>query len=105
MVEALIDSSPFSRVTNGRFRGGFITRHHGRPGDGAHAIQMELAIRGYLAEPAGPLDETNWAPQYNLASASAIRDVLSQVLEACLAFARGDPARVLVPLSSGRTIP
>ena len=90
-VEAAIETSGFSRVTNGRFRGGFITRHHGRPGDGVHAIQMELAIRTYLADPAGPPDGANWPPEYDPASAAPARDVLSRVLEACLAFARGEP--------------
>ena len=27
---------------------------------GVHAIQMELACRGYLAEPIGPVDDENW---------------------------------------------
>ena len=30
-VEAACDATSFSRVTNGRFRGGWITRHHGHP--------------------------------------------------------------------------
>ena len=39
-----------STVLNGRFRGGWTTRHYGRPADGVHAIQMELADRGALAD-------------------------------------------------------
>src|SRR3546814_2406798 len=39
-----------SVVVNGRFKGGWITRHYGRPEHGVHAIQMELAIRGYADE-------------------------------------------------------
>jgi formiminoglutamase len=93
-VEAAIEPSGFSRVTNGRFRGGFITRQHGRPGEEVHAIQMELAIRSYLAEPADPPDEANWPPEYDPASAEPARDVLSRVLEACLAFARGEPGPI-----------
>jgi formiminoglutamase len=92
-VEAAIEPSRFSRVTNGRFRGGFITRHHGRPGDEVHAIQIELAIRGYLAEPGDPPDEANWPPEYDLKYAAPVRDVLSRVLEACLAFAPGARGR------------
>jgi len=38
---------------NGRFKGGYTTRHYGRPQHGVHAVQMELACRGYLREPAG----------------------------------------------------
>jgi formiminoglutamase len=39
-----------STVVNGRFKGGWITRHYGAPSDGVHAIQMELAQRFYLDE-------------------------------------------------------
>jgi N-formylglutamate deformylase len=39
-----------STVLNGRFRGGWITRHYGRPQEGVHAIQMELAQRFYMDE-------------------------------------------------------
>jgi N-formylglutamate deformylase len=40
----------FSHVVNGRFKGGFITRHYGRPDDGIHVMQLELAWRAYLDE-------------------------------------------------------
>src|SRR5262249_15484562 len=47
-IEAAIgDTAELSRVTNGRFKGGYTTRHHGRPADGVHAVQMELACSGY----------------------------------------------------------
>jgi formiminoglutamase len=55
-VEALCTGSPFSHVVNGRFKGGWITRHYGAPDLGVHALQMELACRGYMNEPAGPLE-------------------------------------------------
>jgi N-formylglutamate deformylase len=45
-VEAICRTSG-STAVNGRFKGGWITRHYGRPEDGVHAIQMELAMRGY----------------------------------------------------------
>jgi formiminoglutamase len=86
-VEAAVGPSGLSRVTNGRFRGGYITRHHGHPADGVHALQMELAMRGYLREPVGPVDETNWPPTYDDTFAAPMRDTLRRVLEACLAFA------------------
>lgn len=41
-----------SLVVNGRFRGGWITRHYGRPEQGVHAIQMELAQSFYMEEDA-----------------------------------------------------
>jgi N-formylglutamate deformylase len=91
-VEGAIDPSRFTRATDGRFRGGFITRNYGRPGYGVHAIQMELAIRAYLAEPKDPLNDSNWPPAYDPALASPAKVLLSRVLEACLAFARSGPA-------------
>jgi hypothetical protein len=33
----------YTSVLNGRFKGGWTTRHYGRPEAGVHAIQMELA--------------------------------------------------------------
>jgi len=39
----------YSTVLNGRFKGGWTTRHYGRPETGIHAIQMELAQSAYLA--------------------------------------------------------
>jgi N-formylglutamate deformylase len=87
-VEAAIDPSGFTRVTDGRFRGGFITRNYGRPGEGVHAVQMELAIRAYLAAPSDPPNVANWPPEYDPALATPARVILARVLEACLAFAR-----------------
>ncbi|MBP5857762.1 N-formylglutamate deformylase [Marivibrio halodurans] len=40
----------FSRVTDGRFKGGYSTRHYGRPDAGWHAIQLEIAQRAYMDE-------------------------------------------------------
>ncbi len=50
-IEQLCDATGLPRVTNGRFKGGYTTRHYGRPQGGVHAVQMELACRGYLREP------------------------------------------------------
>lgn len=71
------------QVVDGRFRGGWTTRHYGRPEEGVHAIQMELAMRGYLTEPDVP-DETNW-PAPMLAD-PPIAPTLRAVLNACLDF-------------------
>jgi formiminoglutamase len=76
----------FSRVTNGRFVGGWTTRHYGRPESGFHAIQMELACRGYLDEPAA-LDRTSWPAPYSPARAAKLQDRLRAILSACITFA------------------
>ncbi|UWQ04811.1 N-formylglutamate deformylase [Aliiroseovarius crassostreae] len=46
------DADGYSSVTNGRFKGGWTTRHYGQPETGIHAIQMELAQRTYMDEAA-----------------------------------------------------
>jgi N-formylglutamate deformylase len=42
--------SQYSHVLNGRFKGGHITRHFGRPDQGIHAIQLEMCWRSYMHE-------------------------------------------------------
>lgn len=78
-----------SHVLNGRFRGGWTTRHYGRPDHGVHAIQMEIAMRAYLDEPPGAPDEGNWPPAWNPDRAAPLRTDLSRILAAALAFAKG----------------
>jgi N-formylglutamate deformylase len=87
-IEALCDATEFSRVSNGRFKGGYITRAYGAPERGIHAVQMELACRGYMPEPSGPVSEATWPSAYDPAHAAPMRNVLSDILRACLAFAR-----------------
>lgn len=42
--------SDFSFIANGRFKGGYITRHYGRPDRHIHAMQLEIAMCAYLDE-------------------------------------------------------
>jgi N-formylglutamate deformylase len=88
-VERICDRSGFSRVTNGRFKGGYITRHYGRPALGVHALQMELACRGYMREEPGPVEPRSWPPHYDVEDAAPMRQVLGEIMKACLGFARG----------------
>jgi len=76
-----------SRVTNGRFRGGWITRKFGNPGAGVHAVQMELAMRGYLREPEGAPNRNNWPAPLDDVLAARLRVGLRDVLDACIHFA------------------
>jgi formiminoglutamase len=78
-VARLCAASRWSSVVNGRFTGGWTTRHYGRPADGIHAVQMELAYRGYLPEEGTP-------PRWDADFARPIQSVLRGALEACLAF-------------------
>ena len=70
----------FSHVVNGRFKGGWITRAFGRPDAGVHAIQMELACRGYMAEPEMPAAD-NWPGEYDEKFAKPLQDVLKTILQ------------------------
>jgi formiminoglutamase len=85
-VEAACAASDFSHVVNGRFKGGWTTRHYGKPETGVHAIQLELACRGYMDEPEEPSPQ-NWPAPYDEKRAAKMRDVLRRVLTACIAFA------------------
>lgn len=86
-VEDICDATAFSRVTNGRFKGGYITRHYGAPQAGIHALQMELACRGYMHEEPGPVAPESWPPPFEADAAAPMRRALTQVLKACLRFA------------------
>ncbi|MFI4880723.1 MAG: N-formylglutamate deformylase [Steroidobacterales bacterium] len=87
-IEVICDATAFTRVTNGRFWGGYTTRHYGHPQDGVHAVQVELACRGYLREPAGVVTSANWPCTYDEDFAAPLGAVLTRVLNACLAFAK-----------------
>jgi formiminoglutamase len=88
-VTAICEKSSRSCVVNGRFRGGAITRTYGQPAQGVHAIQMELACRGYMDEPHLPLSESNWPSPWSPERAAPIRQVMRDVLIGCLSFANG----------------
>jgi N-formylglutamate deformylase len=64
-----------THVVNGRFKGGHITRHYGRPDRGVEAVQLELAQLNYM-------DEDTFA--YLPARALETQAVLGRLLESCL---------------------
>ena len=47
----------FSKVLNGRFKGGYITREYGRPEENIHSIQLELSQATYMDEDKLCLDQ------------------------------------------------
>jgi N-formylglutamate deformylase len=68
----------FSAVKNGRFKGGHITRHYGRPQDGIHVLQLEIAMDTYLDEGNPALfDAARAAPLQNV-----LRDFVAAIGEA-----------------------
>lgn len=72
----LAQQSRYSWVSNGRFKGGYITRHYGRPSDGIEAIQLELAQCNYMDE-----EQATYQP----GRAEQVQGLLRTLLEAAVA--------------------
>lgn len=70
----------FSAVLNGRFKGGYITRHYGRPEEGVIAMQLELTQAAYMDESQPHL----WSDR----RAEAARQVIETLLRTLLHAAR-----------------
>jgi formiminoglutamase len=77
LVETICDRSGFTRVTDGRFKGGWITRNSGDPANGVHAIQMELACATYMDEQEGDIPAS-----YDETRAQPMRSALETILTA-----------------------
>ena len=67
--------SRFSVAVNGRFKGGYITRHYGRPDAGVQAVQLELVQLNYM-------DEASFA--YDASKAPQVQALIEALLRACL---------------------
>lgn len=65
----------YTHVANGRFKGGYITRRHGRPQEGVDAVQMELAQVNYM-------DEATF--EYLPERAEPVQEILRAMLQRCL---------------------
>jgi N-formylglutamate deformylase len=70
------ESGQVSHVINGRFKGGYITRHYGTPQNHIHAVQLEMCQYLYMAESA-PF-------AYAEPKARAIQPLLKTMLERAL---------------------
>lgn len=69
----------YSHEFNGRFKGGFITRHYGQPANNIHAIQLELSKYIYMQETPPYAYNPNFAKHLKL--------LLYDLLETCLIWA------------------
>ncbi len=76
-LSAVLVHSPYTHVINGRFRGGWITRHYGRPKDGVQAVQMEIAQREYMDE----FPPWKWHEERATALQSTLKEVLGVILQ------------------------
>ncbi|MBZ9744444.1 N-formylglutamate deformylase [Mesorhizobium sp. CO1-1-7] len=87
MVNQIMAETGETFVVNGRFKGGWITRHFGQPLQGVHALQMELSNRGYMREPEGKGTPDNWPVPYDAAFAAPIRATLTRILQTAIDWA------------------
>jgi len=73
---AMAAQQRYTHVSNGRFKGGHITRHYGDPARGVHALQLEMCQCTYM-------DET--APYaYRPDLAAQVQPLLERMLDAAL---------------------
>ncbi len=81
LMQVLAAQERYTHVTDGRFRGGYITRHYGRPRDGVHAVQLEMCWSTYMDE----------QPPYAVdpSRAEQLVPVLRALLQAALAWRPG----------------
>ncbi len=78
VAAALGEQVRFSWVVDGRFKGGYITRHYGQPEQGIEAVQLEIAQRAYMTEPSGRFDSVRARP---------LQQVVQALIEAALGAA------------------
>ncbi len=71
----LAEQGDYGFVANGRFKGGHITRHYGRPADGVEAVQLETSQRCYM-------DEDSFA--WDAGKAAQLQPLLRDMLAAAL---------------------
>lgn len=75
LSDVLASQSRFTHVVNGRFKGGYITRHYGDPANGIDAVQLELSQRNYM-------DEETFV--FDAAKATEVQVLVRKLLEAAL---------------------
>ncbi|HEX5539375.1 MAG TPA: N-formylglutamate deformylase, partial [Methylophilaceae bacterium] len=78
-VHDSMHAATYSHVFNGRFKGGYITRHYGRPERNIHAVQLEISQRTYMQE--------TWPYTYEPGLAQHLQPLLRELLECCKAWA------------------
>ena len=79
VAEQVLFTAPgFSFVSNGRFKGGTITRRYGQPGQQIHALQLEMAQACYMDE----AEPQRWQPE----RAADLMGVLRRLVQALIAW-------------------
>lgn len=81
LIATMAGQQHFTHVTDGRFKGGHITRHYGRPQDGVHAVQLEMCWRTYMDE--GP------PPAWSDANAARVTPLLRKLVQTLIDWRAG----------------
>ncbi len=76
LTGCLESQSLFSHAVNGRFKGGYITRHYGRPKHGVQGVQLELVQLNYM-------DEESF--EYDDVKCVAVQELIGRMLQQCVA--------------------
>ena len=79
VVAACAGTGQFSHVLNGRFKGGYITRHYGDPQSRIHAVQLEMCRFVYMREDAPFVFE----PDLARAVQPQLRNMICHAMAAC----------------------
>jgi N-formylglutamate deformylase len=75
IVSMLAAQTQFTHVLNGRFKGGYITRHYGQPAAHVDAVQLEIAQSAYLREARAPIFDAAFAKPLQI----LLRQALSEL--------------------------
>jgi N-formylglutamate deformylase len=78
-LQMQVSEPAYTHVFNGRFKGGYITRHYGQPAQKIHAVQLEMSQCIYMDE-AAPYS-------YRADLAAQVQPLLRSLISACQTWA------------------
>ena len=86
VADILASANAFTSIVNGRFKGGYVTRHYGVPGNGVHALQLEMAQACYMDE-APPY---RFEPQRAAALSALLKRLVATLIDVPAAVSMGN---------------
>ena len=78
LLQTVVRDGEFGVVLDGRWKGGYITDHYGKPENGVYAVQLELARRAYMEE----APERLWDARHAERAQALIAKLLARYLTA-----------------------
>ena len=78
LATTLSEDTEHSLEVDGRFKGGYITRHYGDPAHNIHAFQLELSLAAYMNEEPAMFWQEDLAEN--------VRPTLKRMLESALSW-------------------